>query len=67
MAVATILTLGDHETVAALLVLAAFGVAIWYQVRKGQKKAVVKLVLWLAFLIVLWWFGTGHGPAPPQH
>ena len=51
----------------AVLVLAAFGVAIWYQARKGQKKTVVKLALWLAFLIVLWWFGTGPGSTPPQH
>jgi thiol:disulfide interchange protein len=58
---------GDHETVVIFLVLAAFGVAIWYQVRKGRKKSAVKVALWLALLIVLWWFGTGHGPTPPQH
>jgi len=50
-----------------VLVLAAFGVAIWYQARKGRKKTVVKLALWLALVVVLWWFGTGHGPPPPQH
>jgi hypothetical protein len=66
-AVATILVLGDYETMTVVLVLAAFGVAIWYQVRKGQKKSAVKLALWLAFLIVLWWFGTGPGATPPQH
>ena len=67
LAVATVLVFGDHETVAIVLVLAAFGVAIWYQVRKGRKKSAVKVALWLALLIVLWWFGTGHGPTPPQH
>ena len=67
LAVATVLVFGDHETVAIVLVLAAFGVAIWYQARKGRKKTVVKLALWLALVIVLWWFGAGHGPPPPQH
>jgi hypothetical protein len=67
LAVATVLVFGDYETVAIVLVLAAFGVAIWYQVRKGRKKSTVKLALWLALLIVLWWFGTGHGATPPQH
>jgi hypothetical protein len=67
LAVATVLFFGDHETVAIVLVLAAFGVAIWYQVRKGRKKSTVKLALWLALLIVLWWFGTGHGSTPPPH
>jgi hypothetical protein len=67
LAVATVLVFGEHETVAIVLILAAFGVAIWYQVRKGRKKSVVKLALWLALAIVLWWFGTGHGPPPPQH
>ena len=67
LAVATVLVFGDHETVVIVLVLAAFGVAIWYQVRKGRKKSTVKLALWLALLIVLWWFGTGHGSTPPQH
>ena len=68
LAVATVLVFGDHETVVIFLVLAAFGVAIWYQVRKGRKKSTVKLALWLALLIVLWWFGTGHGSTPPpQH
>ena len=68
LAVATVLVFGDHETVVIVLVLAAFGVAIWYQIRKGRKKSTVKLALWLALLIVLWWFGTGHGSTPPpQH
>ena len=67
LAVARVLVFGDHETVAVVLVLAVFGVVIWYQVRKGRKKSAVKAALWLALLIVLWWFGTGHGSTPPQH
>jgi hypothetical protein len=67
LAVATVLVIGDHETVVIVLVLAAFGVAIWYQVRKGRKKSTVKLALWLALVIVLWWFGTGPGSTPPPH
>ena len=67
LAVATVLVFGDYEIVVVVLVLAAFGVAIWYQVRKGRKQSAVKLALWLALIIVLWWFGTGHGSTPPQH
>jgi len=41
------LVFNDHEDRGRRLVFAAFGVAIWYQARKGRKKSAVKLAVWL--------------------
>ena len=46
--------MGDHETVSVILVIGVFAGLIWWQVKRQNTGAAIKLALWLVGLGAVW-------------